>query len=50
MELLIKELPRFEKHDRSCMLKERLRQALISAETEIMLGDDERSRRKSSFR
>jgi hypothetical protein len=26
---LIKELPRFEKHDRSCMLKERLRQALI---------------------
>jgi hypothetical protein len=31
---LIKELPRFEKHDRSCMLKERLRQALIDqAET-----------------
>jgi hypothetical protein len=26
---LIKDLPRFEKHDRSCMLKERLRQALI---------------------
>src|SRR5712691_6589561 len=50
MESLIKELPWFEKHDRSCMLKERLRQALISAETEIMLGDDERSRRKSSFR
>src|SRR5205809_6133614 len=29
MESLIKELPRFERHDRSCMLKERLRQALI---------------------
>src|SRR5437660_6863780 len=26
---LIKELPRFEKHDRSCTLKERLREALI---------------------
>jgi hypothetical protein len=29
VESLIKELPWFEKHDRSCMLKERLRQALI---------------------
>jgi len=29
MDALIKELPRFEKHDRSCVLKERLRQALI---------------------
>ena len=29
MESLIKELPRFEKHDRSCLLKDRLRLALL---------------------
>ncbi len=32
---LIKELPRFEKHDRSCMLKKRLRQALVKKAIEI---------------
>ena len=35
MESLIKELPRIEEHDWSCVLKERLRQALIDqAQTE----------------